>query len=47
VDAFIDSDPAVVENLKIETVFPITPYLVDRSRGDSLLELAKEIQRSS
>ena len=43
---YIDSDPAVIENLKIETVAPITTYYVDRQQGGSLLQTVEEICES-
>lgn len=43
VSKFIDSDPAAIENLKIETVFPVATYHVDRSGGASLLNVARRI----
>ncbi len=46
IDVFIDSDPAALENLKIETVHPIQGYLVDRSKGTSLLDVVREINES-
>jgi hypothetical protein len=39
IDVFIDSNPVALENLKVETVHPITTYHVDRTRGDSLLRV--------
>lgn len=47
IDAYIDSDPAVIENLKIETVTPIMPYLCDRGAGASLIETVEEINALS
>lgn len=43
---FIDSDPQAIENLKIETVVPITTYYVDRKRGGSLFQTVEEIHES-
>lgn len=40
---FVDSDPAVIENLKVETVFPITTYLCDRSQGESLVNVVEKV----
>jgi hypothetical protein len=44
INRFIDSDPAVIENLKIETVSPIATYYVDRASGSSLVNVAKGIK---
>lgn len=43
---FIDSDRAVIENLKIETVAPVATYHVDRQQGGTLLQTVKEIHAS-
>lgn len=43
IDAFVDSDPAAIENLKIETVRPVRTYYVDRARGESLVPTIEEI----
>lgn len=43
IDVFIDSNPAAIENLKVETVVPTRGYLVDRKRGDSLLRVIEEL----
>jgi hypothetical protein len=46
IDAFIDSDPAVIDNLKIETVAPVRGYCVDRSQGASLLDVLGDMRES-
>lgn len=43
IDAYIDSDPSVIENLKIETVYPVVPYLCDRGAGASLVETVEQV----
>ena len=44
ITTFIESDPAAIENLKVETVCPIAIYHVDRSNGGSLMDIAREIE---
>lgn len=44
IDAYIDSDPAAIENLKIETVHHISPYLCDRGAGASLVETVERVR---
>lgn len=46
IDAYIDTDPAAIENLKIETVHPIATYLCDRTQ-ESLVETVRKIREDS
>ncbi len=46
VDVFIDSDERAIENLKVETVHPITAYYVDRTKSGALMEVARRINES-
>lgn len=43
IDVFIDSDPATIENLNIETIRPVRNYLVDRQRGETLYKIIEEL----
>jgi hypothetical protein len=40
---FADSDPRVIENMKVEQVVPITTYHVDRAGGESLLGVVEMV----
>lgn len=46
VDVFIDSDERAIENLKVETVHPITAYYVDRTKEGALMEVARKINEN-
>lgn len=39
IEVLIDSDPDVIENLKVETVHPVVGYCVNRNEGESLRSL--------
>jgi 5'(3')-deoxyribonucleotidase len=43
IDAFIDSNVRDLENLSVETVRPVRPYHVDRTRGQSLLTVIESL----
>lgn len=43
IDTYISANPDTIENLKTETVSPITGYLVNREQDESVLPILEEL----